>query len=127
MDTNVLVAAFAARGLCAEVFQVCLADHKIVLSESIISEVERALLKKISLPPPITKSIISFLREHTEIVSPSDINELICRDKDDLLIIGTAVSGNVKFLITGDEDLLVLEKYQDIEIISPREFWKRLK
>lgn len=127
MDTNVLVAAFATRGLCAEVFQVCLADHKIVLSEHILSEVERAFLNKIRLPLPIAKSVISFLREHTEIVNPSDINELICRDKDDLLIIGTAVSGNVKFLITGDEDLLVLEKYQNIEIISPREFWKRLK
>ncbi|PIP70614.1 MAG: putative toxin-antitoxin system toxin component, PIN family, partial [Nitrospirae bacterium CG22_combo_CG10-13_8_21_14_all_44_11] len=49
------------------------------------------------------------------------------RDKDDNIIIGTALSGNAEFIITGDEDLLVLKTYKGIDIITPREFWSRLK
>jgi predicted nucleic acid-binding protein len=41
LDTNVIVAAFAARGLCADVFEVCLENHTIIISEFILSEVEK--------------------------------------------------------------------------------------
>ncbi|MCI2426382.1 PIN domain-containing protein [Candidatus Acetothermia bacterium] len=58
LDTNVIVAAFAARGLCAEVFEVCLTDHGIVLSEHILSEVAEKLIDKICLPPNIVQEII---------------------------------------------------------------------
>jgi putative PIN family toxin of toxin-antitoxin system len=127
LDTSVIVAAFAARGLCAEVFEVCLADHSIVLSEHILSEVAEKLIDKICLPLNIVQEIIDYLREQVEIVNPEKIKESICRDKDDIPIIGTALSGNARFVITGDEDLLVLKKYKDVEIVTPREFWSQLK
>lgn len=59
----------------------------------------------------------------------SKLKKLItrCKDISDIKIIGTAVSGNAKFIITGDNDLLVLKRYGKIEIITPREFWNRLK
>jgi predicted nucleic acid-binding protein len=38
LDTNVLLAAFATRGLCEAVFEACLADHDVVLSEHILRE-----------------------------------------------------------------------------------------
>jgi putative PIN family toxin of toxin-antitoxin system len=105
LDTNVIVAAFAARGLCAEVFEVCLTDHSIVLSEHILSEVAEKLIDKIRLPQNFVQEIINYLREQAEIVNPEEIKESICRDKDDIPIIGTALSGNVRLVITGDEDL----------------------
>lgn len=127
MDTNVIVAAFAARGLCAEVFEVCLTDHCIIISEHILSEIKEKLINKICLPQSIVQDIINYLREQAEIFTPEKINESICRDKDDANIIGTALSGNAGFIITGDDDLLILKKYKDIEIVTPREFWERLK
>lgn len=123
LDTNVIIAAFAARGLCAEVFEVCLTDHSIILSEHILSEVSEKLIDKIRLPQNFVQEIIDYLREQAEIVNPEEIKESICRDKDDIPIIGTALSGNVRFVITGDEDLLILKKYKDIEIVTPRKFW----
>jgi len=127
LDTNVLVAAFAARGLCAEVFEVCLTDHNIVLSDYILSEVAEKLIYKIKLPQNIVQEIIDYLREQAEIVIPKKLNESICRHKEDIPIIGTASSGNARFLITGDKDLLILKKYRNVKIITPREFWTRLK
>lgn len=126
LDSNVVVAAFAARGLCAEVFEVCISGHSIVISEHILSEIKTNLIRKIRLPQSIVRNIIEYLRDETEIVVPQKLNDSPCRDKDDNLIIGTALSGSAKFIITGDEDLLILKKYEGIDIVTPREFWSRL-
>lgn len=127
LDTNVIVAALAARGLCSEIFEICLTDHTIVTSEHILSEIKEKLVDKIRLPQRITQDIVNYLRNQAEVVVPEELNESICRDKDDLGIIGTALSGNARFIITGDEDLLILKKYKDIEMVTPREFWERLR
>ncbi len=43
LDTNVLVAAFAARGLCEALVAVCLQSHEVVLSEHILAELNKNL------------------------------------------------------------------------------------
>ena len=48
--------------------------------------------------------------------------EQICRDPDDDAILGTAVAGNADCIVTGDSDLLVLDRFRDVDIISPAEF-----
>jgi uncharacterized protein len=127
LDTNVIIAAFAARGLCSEVFEVCLTSHTIVISEHILSEVERGLAKKIYLPGNITASIIDYLRDIAEIFEPQAVEGCACRDIEDLKVIGTAVSGKAQLIITGDDDLLTLKKFLKINIVTPREFWSRLR
>lgn len=127
LDTNVIIAAFAARGLCAEVFEICLSDHTVILSEHIISETYEKLIKKIRLPENTAQSIIDYMRDTAEIVTPTVVEESVCRDKDDVKIIGTALKGKAKFIITGDDDLLVLKSYKGIRIVTPREFWSVLR
>ena len=127
LDTNVIVAAFAARGLCAELFKVCLSKYEIILSEYILLEVGKNLTKKIKLPQAIVEEILHFLREHSRIVEPELIETPMLKDKKDLPIIGTAIRGHAQFLITGDKELLALRKFESLKILSPREFWKRLK
>lgn len=127
LDTNVIIAAFAARGLCAEVFEICLSDHAVILSEHILSETYEKLVKKIRLPENTAKSIIEYLRDTAEVVEPESIDEAVCRDKDDVKIIGAALKGKARFIITGDDDLLVLKSYKDIRMVTPREFWGVLR
>ena len=43
LDTNVLVAAFATRGLCLDILQLVLAEHRLVFGETIVEELERIL------------------------------------------------------------------------------------
>lgn len=126
LDTNVIIAAFASRGLCAELFEVCLIDHTIVISEHILSEVQKKLIEKIHLPQSTVQNIIDYLRNIAEIFKPENI-ESVCRDKDDNKIIGTALAGSAKFIITGDSDLLSLKKYKGVRIITPREYWSLLR
>ena len=127
LDTNVIVAAFAARGLCAEVFEVCVSGHSIVLSEHILSETQDKLIKKVKLPKKAALAIIDYLRGIAEIVTPVRLDKSICRDKDDVIIIGTAISGLANFIITGDEDLLILKTYKDVKIVTPRQFWSSIR
>jgi putative PIN family toxin of toxin-antitoxin system len=127
LDTNVIVAAFATRGLIAEIFEVCLTGHSIIISEHILSEIQKTLIGKIHLPKSIVQNITDYLKNIAELCEPEQIDKSVCRDKNDNKIIGAAVSGNVDFIITGDNDLLVLKKYRGIAIITPREFWTFLK
>ena len=127
LDTNVIIAAFAARGLCAEVFEICLSDHTVVLSEHILSETHEKLIKKIRLPQNTVQNVINYLRDTAEVVEPEPVDESACRDKDDVKIIGTALKGKARFILTGDDDLLVLKSYKGVKIITPREFWGVLR
>jgi putative PIN family toxin of toxin-antitoxin system len=127
LDTNVIIAAFAARGLCAEVFEICLSDHTVVLSEHILSETHEKLIKKVRLPQNTVQNVINYLRDTAEVVEPEPVDESACRDKDDVKIIGTALKGKARFILTGDDDLLIIKSYKGVKIITPREFWGVLR
>ena len=47
------------------------------------------------------------------------------RDADDDKFIECAIDSRSLYIVSGDKDLLVLERYEDIEIITAAEFCKR--
>jgi len=127
LDTNVIIAAFAARGLSADVYELCLSSQTVITSEHILSEVREKLTGKIDLPASIAEDIIAYLRENTVLAIPQPVNDVECRDKEDLPVLGAAVAGHADFIITGDNDLLVLQQYKNIRIVTPRQFWELLR
>lgn len=127
LDSNVIIAAFATRGLCQSLFELCLEHHTILLSDELLEEIRRNLREKIRLPAPRITAIASFLKDQTEVVSPELLPGKICRDPDDVKVLSLAVSGKAALIVTGDKDLLVLEVIQGIPIVSPRNFWDRLR
>ena len=46
----------------------------------------------------------------------------ICRDPNDDMIIICAIDGTADYIVTGDEDLMILKNYEDILSINPRNF-----
>ncbi len=127
IDTNVIIAAFATRGFCNDLFEICLYNHDVYISEYIINECEDKFKNKIKLSNNIISQIINFLRNDINIVVPEKVDDNVCRDKKDIPIIGTALSADAEIIISGDKDLLDLENYGGIKILSPREFWNLLK
>ena len=122
LDANVVVAAFAARGLCEAVFELCLDTHDIVLSEHLLREVHKNLVKKVKLPRKRADHIISFLRDNTLLVAPAKLPANLCRDPKDVPVLGLALAVEADCIVTGDKDLLVLKKFRSIPILTPREF-----
>ena len=44
-----------------------------------------------------------------------------------LIILASAICANADLLVTGDQELLALGKVENVEIVSPRKFWEKLK
>lgn len=57
-------------------------------------------------------------------VSPDPLSESVCHDSDDDWILATALAGACTCIVTGDKDLLTLEVFREIDIVSPSAFWK---
>ncbi len=51
----------------------------------------------------------------------------IVRDPEDNKILESAVEAGAEYLITSDNDLLGLTKYQNVNIVNPGEFWVKYK
>lgn len=126
LDTNVLLAAFGARGLCEALFAVCLEGHDLVTSDYVLGELRRHLVKAFRLTMQLADEIAAFVREHSEVVSPVHVPATACRDASDLPILGTAIAGSADLLVTGDKDLLELKRFEAVPIVAPRECHERL-
>lgn len=123
-DTNVLIAAFATHGVCSDLFEHCLAEHSICISQQVLDELYEILVEKLEFPKPIVTQVVTFIRENVVILAHGHLPSPICRDTDADSILAGAISGNVDCLISGDKDLLVLKNIQGIPILAPHNFWE---
>ena len=124
LDTNVILAAFAGRGLANALFELCLEKHEIIISEHILSEVQRNLQKKMKMPKNKILMITEYLKEFCTFSYHKRLDKEACRDIDDVKILGLSELAEPDYIITGDKDLLVLKKFHSVPIITPREFWE---
>ena len=128
LDSSVLVAAHISRaGVCAELIEEILLGHDLVLSEFILEELEEKLLTKFGFPKSAVALALEHLKQAARIVEPMALPPGICRDPDDVPVLGTAVAGETEVLVTVDMDLLALGSYKGIAIIKPGEFWRRAR
>lgn len=122
-DTNVLISAeISIQGASRRLIDYLVANHSLVLSEAIIDEFGRTLRIKFNYDSLAVSRVTAGLREISEIVEPAIFDRQICRDPDDDAILGTATAGNADCIVTGDSDLLELERFQGVDIVSPSEF-----
>jgi putative PIN family toxin of toxin-antitoxin system len=124
LDTNVILAAFAGRGLAHALFELCLEKHEIIISEHPLSEVKRNLQKKMKMPKDKVLIITEYLKEFCTFSSHKSLDKEACRGIDDVKILGLSEVAKPDYIITGDKDLLVLKKFHSAPIITPREFWE---
>lgn len=127
IDVNVAIAAVASRGLCEAIVELCLEHHQIILCKDILDDSEEKLRKKLKVSGPVIAEFIKVLRSNALILEPEVLEKDICRDPDDLMILGLVVPGKVEAVVTGDKDLLVIKKYRTAQIVSPRTFWESNK
>lgn len=123
-DTNVLIAAFLTEGLCSGLLiRARKQAFDLVLCDDIIREFEAVLIKKFKLTSTDISEISAIVSEAaSEIRHTLGAIPNICRDPNDDMIIACAVDASVDYIVTGDEDLLILKRYQDIVVINPRDF-----
>lgn len=125
VDPNLLVSMLIGKRV-ARVFVIFKDPRFLVFSDQLLlTEFEQTATKtkfRKYFPAEAVLGIVDHLRKHGKVIlSPKTIAP-ICRDpKDDyLLAVSKAAKANV--LLTGGEDLLVLEKHGNTRIMNARTF-----
>jgi len=127
LDTNVLVSAVATRGLCSDVLREVFRHHHLIISPELLTELENVFRKTLGLPQNMIFEFIEVIKQDSQLSTPSPLPNVKLRDKDDLLMLSSALNGGADLFITGDKELLGLQSIRDMGIVSPRMFWERLK
>lgn len=124
IDTNIWV-SYLIGSLLEDLDEKTLSKEiKIVVSEEMLKELSevssRPKFKNIFTTKRI-KELFSLLDSYAIVVSPSQKVDA-CRDEKDNFLLEVALEGEADYLITGDEDLLVLNPFHGIKIIRPKDF-----
>lgn len=127
LDTNVLTSAVATRGLCADVLREVFSSHKLFISDQVLTELRRVLRLKFRVTRDLADEFMWLLKQDSVSVKPGEPPRIELKDKHDLAILGAAVGARVEVLVTGDEELLGLGAVGNVQILSPRQFWEKLR
>jgi uncharacterized protein len=125
LDTNVLVAAFATRGLCSDLLRLVLAEHQLIMTKVVAAELGRVLETKIGLPPGHRTQVTEFLAGYLVPETAASSASIAVRDVDDIEVVRSAIAAGADVLVTGDRDLLDAEL--DVPVVTPRGFWDLLR
>lgn len=125
LDTNVVVSALLLpHSVPRQAFDKAVYHGETIVSTPVLIELAEVLtrdkLNKYLTEQERMRFLVALLRE-TELVSiTQQINE--CRDPDDNKFLELGVCGNADVLVSGDDDLLVLNPFRGIDIVTPRDF-----
>ena len=124
-DTNVVVsAALLSESVPRRAFDKALGRGTILISAPVLLELTEVLgrpkLNKYVREEERMRFLVALLKE-SELV---EVTEAVtdCRDAKDNRILELAVSGKADYVVTGDRDLLVLNPFRGIPILTPRDF-----
>ncbi|MFO8231110.1 MAG: putative toxin-antitoxin system toxin component, PIN family [Longimonas sp.] len=124
IDTNVLIAAFIARGTCHELLEHCALRHTILISDFILNEFKTKLVSKFGFTAEEAAAATALVRTRAVLHSPEPLSERVCRDRDDDKVLALAVATSANCIVTGDKDLLDLAEYRGLPIVAPGQFWQ---
>jgi uncharacterized protein len=124
-DTNIIISALLFDGTKpAKALNNGLHHCIILFSSSTLAELEDVLWRTKFDKYIANEERVQFLTNFILHATPVDPDETIteCRDPKDNKFLELAVSGKADFIISGDEDLLMLNPFRKIQILTPGSF-----
>lgn len=126
-DTNIVISALLFEGSRpAKAFDIGIKQGAILFSSSTLAELEEVLSRNKFDQYISHEERKQFLTSFILNSTPVEIDETIseCRDPKDNKFLELAVCGKADFIISGDEDLLILNPFRNIQITPPDSFLK---
>lgn len=129
LDTNVLISGLVAeKGAPCQILDAWLEGHyTLVTSFYLVEELIHVLsypriAKRLSLTKGEMATILAALLSKA-VVTPGCLQlPGVTRDPKDDAIVACAREGEVDYIVSGDQDLLVLGEYEGIQVATPRQF-----
>lgn len=128
VDTNILIRALIKPlGTVGPVIRRLRdGDYTLVYSTPLLDElIEKLALPRIrekyQLAEPDLEALVTLITLRGELVRP-ERKVKVCRDPEDDMLIEAALAGGAEYVVTGDEDLLTLKRFETVRFVTPRRF-----
>jgi putative PIN family toxin of toxin-antitoxin system len=126
MHPNTVVSGIITiSGVSAEVIDLLVEQRRFqaVFSDEILREYEGVLRRpRFRLPPEKVKSLLAFFETHGLKVTPQNLVQVITDDPSDNKFLAAAKEADANYIVSGDNHLLSLGKFEDIPILNSRQF-----
>ena len=133
LDNNILVSTLIWRGLPRRVLDEGLElGWQFYTSPELFDELERVLnyphlAKAIVKKQQTPTAILNLLRDVLRVVQAPALTSRVCRDPDDDAVLACAKAASADLIISGDQDLLVLQAFEGIQIVTAAQALERLR
>jgi uncharacterized protein len=125
LDTNALVSRLLSRrSVPAQAVDLAITRDRVLASEATLMELAE-ILRRAKFDPYLTiGERQDFLRQFDRIAERIEILRPVraCRDPKDDKFLELAIKGAADVIVTGDNDLLALNPFQGISILTPARF-----
>lgn len=124
-DTNVLVSALLLRrSVPRQALDLALSIGRALTSSAALTELNDVLRHSKFDPYVSQAERLEFLAEYLNQAELVEVTESMaeCRDPKDNKFLELAVTGKASFLVTGDPDLLVMNPFRGVPIVTPVRF-----
>ena len=126
IDTNIVISATFFGGIPRKVIDLVIKGNVIAYTNAaILAEYEETTLDMtVSKKGHINQNLFDQFIDTVHVIDAvAAVN--VCRDPDDNKFIACAVDAKAIYIVSGDKDLLTVEKYDEIEIVTAKEFYER--
>lgn len=128
VDTNVLISRLLLpHSLAARAVDLAILEGRLLVSEATLSELAHVLAR-----PKFDRYVEiqdrqEFIRHLGTLVETVTILQRLqaCRDPKDDMFLDVAINGRASAIITGDADLLALDPFMGIRIVTPAAWLER--
>lgn len=122
LDTNVIISAIGFGGKPRIILELVLTKNiQAISSNVLLAELEDVIYKKFPLLASEFEIINKQLRKNFKIVKPKKSIHIL-KDEPDNRVLEAAQEGKCQYIITGDKELLNLDSFERIRIITADEF-----
>jgi putative PIN family toxin of toxin-antitoxin system len=132
VDTNILISAVIKPTSAVGPVLIALRNgrYTILYAQPLLTElvdvINRPRIRnKYGLTDEDIRTVIALILLRGEAVVPQE-KITACRDPKDDKFLEVAVAGDADLIVSGDDDLLVLNPFRDIAIVTPRAFLQML-
>ncbi|MBI2937301.1 MAG: putative toxin-antitoxin system toxin component, PIN family [Thaumarchaeota archaeon] len=129
LDTNVLVSALIATGKPRDLLAKGIAgEFTLVTSRPMLNELILVLRRtKFKTSEDEIHKVVSALIQSSELVPTKSEFKVVMKDPSDDIIVITAHDGQADIIVTGDKQLLALEKFKRIDIVTVKKMLEILQ
>lgn len=124
LDTNIVISATLWGGRPAEVLAIAGEGEARLYTSRVLLDELKATLERPKLAKAIEATgldiagILEDYRRLATLTRPAPLEKAWSRDPDDDHVIACALAARADFLVTGDDDLLALDKVEGVAILS---------